>query len=193
MAITNNPLDSKKRILSNAKYVKLIPYKDEGTTLGTNSFTFDTLLADSTSFQNDDPTTNQRDSETKDEPAVQNTVLGAYQFATTSLDVQDEIIKAMMGWTTGTTDNDVVYAPVSYKPLYAMLIIGFTSTTDCLVAPKLKLNTKMVVASLKTSSGEVQITGTAYAGKLTIDSGQVETPSAFVPEAKLSKVIPSLA
>lgn len=193
MAITNDALDSGKVFLTNLKYMKVIPYTDEtGDTLGTKSFTFDTLLADSVSVQQDDNTVNSRDSETKDEPALENTVLGSYQIAATSLDVQDKILSAMMGWVTGTTDTTVSYAPTSYRPLYCMIIFAFNSTDKCIVAPKVKLNTKLVVASLKTSSGQIDIAGTAYAGKLTVDSVSVETPLASVSDNKLETVIPSL-
>lgn len=194
MAITNDALDSGKVLLTNLKYMKVIPYTDEtGDTLGTKSFTFDTLLADSVSVQQDDNTVNSRDSETKDEPALENTVLGSYQIAATSLDVQDKILAAMMGWVTGTTDATVSYAPTSYRPLYCMIIFAFNSTDKCIVAPKVKLNTKLVVASLKTSSGQIDIAGTAYAGKLTVDSAAVETPLASVPDGKLTTVVPALA
>ena len=194
MAITNDALDSGKVLLTNLKYMKVIPYTDEtGDTLGTKSFTFDTLLADSVSVQQDDNTVNSRDSETKDEPALENTVLGSYQIAATSLDVQDKILAAMMGWVTGTTDTTVSYAPTSYRPLYCMIIFAFNSTDKCIVAPKVKLNTKLVVASLKTSSGQIDIAGTAYAGKLTVDSAAVETPLASVSDDKLTTVIPALA
>ena len=194
MAITNDALDSGKVLLTNLKYMKVIPYTDEtGDTLGTKSFTFDTLLADSVSVQQDDNTVNSRDSETKDEPALENTVLGSYQIAATSLDVQDKILAAMMGWVTGTTDTTVSYAPTSYRPLYCMIIFAFNSTDKCIVAPKVKLNTKLVVASLKTSSGQIDIAGTAYAGKLTVDSTAVETPLASVSDDKLTTVIPALA
>lgn len=194
MAITNDALDSGKVFLTNLKYMKVIPYTDEtGDTLGTKSFTFDTLLADSVSVQQDDNTVNSRDSETKDEPALENTVLGSYQIAATSLDVQDKILSAMMGWVTGSTDTTVSYAPTSYRPLYCMIIFAFNSTVKCIVAPKVKLNTKLVVASLKTSSGQIDIAGTAYAGKLTVDSAEIETPLASVPDDKLNTVIPELA
>lgn len=193
MAMTNDALDSGKVLLTNLKYMKLIPYTDEnGETLGDKSFTFDTLLADSVSVEQDDNTVNSRDSETKDEPALENTVLGSYQIAATSLDVQDKILSAVMGWVTGTTDTDVSYAPTSYKPLWGMIIFAFNSTDKCFVAPRVKLNTKIVISSLKTSSGELQIAGTAYAGKLTIDSTSIETPLASVAEDKLTTVIPSL-
>lgn len=194
MAMTNDALTTGKVTLTNLKYMKVIPYTDEsGDTLGDKSFTFDTLLADSVSVQQDDNTVNSRDSETKDEPALENTVLGSYQIAATSLDVQDKILEAMMGWTIGTTDTTVAYAPSSYRPLWCMIIFAFNSTNKCFVAPKVKLNTKIVIASLKTSSGELQIAGTAYAGKLTVDSTSIETPLASVSDDKLETVIPSLA
>lgn len=194
MAITNDELTTGKVVLTNLKYMKVIPYTDDsGDTLGTKSFTFDTLLADSVSVQQDDNTVNSRDSETKDEPALENTILGKYQVAATSLDVQDKILEAMMSWVVGTTDTTVSYAPTSYKPKWCMIIFAFNSTDKCFVAPKVKLNSKIVVASLKTSSGEVQIAGTAYAGKLTIDSTTVETPLASVSDDKLTTVVPALA
>lgn len=194
MAITNDALTTGKVVLTNLKYMKVIPYTDDsGDTLGTESFTFDTLLADSVSVQQDDNTVNSRDSETKDEPALENTVLGKYQIAATSLDVQDKILEAMMSWVIGTTDTTVAYAPTAYKPKWCMIIFAFNSTDKCFVAPKVKLNSKIVIASLKTSSGELQIAGTAYAGKLTIDSTSVETPLASVPDNKLTTVVPALA
>lgn len=193
--MTNNKLDTGKVFLSNVKYLKMIPYTDEsGDSLGTVIYSFDTLLADSVSLQNDDPTTNQRDSETKDEPAIQSTILGSYQFAATSLDMQGEILEKFMGWVKGgSADTDVYYAPVAYKPLYVMIIIGFNSSEKVIVAPKVKLNSKVVLASLKTSSGQIDLVGTAYAGKLTIGSASVETPLAEAPEEKLSTMISGYA
>lgn len=192
--MTNNDLNSGKVFLSNLKYLKLIPYTDEsGDTLGQTIYSFDTLLADSVSLQNDDPTTNQRDSETKDEPAIQSTILGSYQFAATSLDMQGEILEKFLGWVKGgSTDTDVYYAPVSYKPLYALVILGFNTSDQVIIAPKVKLNSKVVLASLKTSSGQIDLAGTAYAGKLTIGGGKIETPLARAPESKLATLVPGM-
>lgn len=192
MAIMNDALTTGKKMLTNLKYMKLIPYTDEnGETLGDESFTFDTLLADSVSIEQDDNEVNERDCETKDEPALSNTVLGSYQIAATSLDVQPKILKAVMGWLTGSTSTDIAYAPVSYKNSWCMIIFAFNSTDVCIVAPRVKLNSKLVVGTLKTSSGELQIAGTAYTGTITVDSA-VETPLALVPETKLETAIPAL-
>ena len=191
MAITNNALDKNKILLYGLTELKLIPY--EGDALGTKSFTFDTLLADSVSLQQDENTTNQRDSETKSEPAIKNVVLGSWQFAATSLDLQGEILSNFGGWVAGRTDTDVYLAPSAYKALYAMAIMKFGSSEMCVVCPKIQIDARAVLASLKTSSSECAISGTAMEGELTVDSGKKKATVAFVPAEKLETVIPELA
>ena len=191
MAITNNALDKNKILLYGLTELKLIPY--EGDALGTKSFTFDTLLADSVSLQQDENTTNQRDSETKSEPAIKNVILGSWQFAATSLDLQGEILANFGGWVAGSTDKDVYLAPSAYKALYAMAIMKFGSSEMCVVCPKIQINARAVLASLKTSSSECAISGTALEGELTVDSAKKKATVAFVPAEKLETVIPELA
>lgn len=191
MAITNNALDRNKILLYGLTELKLIPY--EGDALGTESFTFDTLLADSVSLQQDENTTNQRDCETKSEPAIKNVVLGSWQFAATSLDLQGEILSNFGGWVAGSTDTDVYLAPSAYKALYAMAIMKFGSSEMCVVCPKIQIDARAVLASLKTSSSECVISGTALEGELTVDSGKKKATVAFVPAEKLEKAIPELA
>lgn len=191
MAITNNALDKNKILLYGLTELKLIPY--EGDSLGTKSFTFDTLLADSVSLQQDENTTNQRDSETKSEPAIKNVVLGSWQFAATSLDLQGEILANFGGWVAGSTDKDVYLAPSAYKALYAMAIMKFGSSETCVVCPKIQIDARAVLASLKTSSSECAISGTALEGELTVDSAKKKATVAFVPAEKLDTVIPELA
>lgn len=191
MAITNNALDKNKILLYGLTELKLIPYA--GDALGTKSFTFDTLLADSVSLQQDENTINQRDCETKSEPAIKNVVLGSWQFAATSLDLQGEILANFGGWVAGSTDTDVYLAPSAYKTLYAMAIMKFGSSDMCVVCPKIQIDARAVLASLKTSSSECAISGTAVEGELTVDSGKKKATAAFVPAEKLETVIPELA
>jgi hypothetical protein len=51
-----------------------------------------------------------------------------------------------------------------------------------LVVPKLKLNSKAVISSLKTGTGECQLAGTAYIAELKVgtDETATKTPMAFV-------------
>lgn len=191
MAITNNALDRNKILLYGLTELKLIPY--EGDDLGSKSFTFDTLLADSVSLQQDENTSNQRDCETKSEPAIKNVILGSWQFAATSLDLQNDILVNFGGWVAGETDTDVILAPSAYKTLYAMAIMKFGSSTTCVVCPKIQIDARAVLQSLKTSSGECAISGTAVEGELTVDSGKKKATVAFVPAGKLNTVIPKLA
>ena len=190
MAITTNSLTSGQVFLTNLKYMEIIPCTDDnGYVYGESSYRFDSLVADETSIEQDDNETNERDSEIRDEPIISNTVLGSYQIAAVSVDVQDEVLKAVNSWVIGSTDTDISYAPTSYKNLWCAVIFAFNSTDKCLVAPRVKLNSKVVVSSLKTSSGEVDIAGTAYSGYLIIDSGQIETPLASVPSEKVDTVL----
>lgn len=191
MAMTNNALDKNKIMLYGLTELMLIPY--DGDALGTKSFTFDTLLADSVSLQQDENTTNQRDCETKSEPAIKNVTLGSWQFAATSLDLQGEILANFGGWVAGETDTDVYLAPSAYKTLYAMAIMKFGSSDMCVVCPKIQIDARATLASLKTSSGECAISGTAIEGEITVDSGKKKATVAFVPSEKLNTVVPELA
>lgn len=193
MAITNDKLDKEKVFLYGVKEVTLIPYAEGGDALGTNSFTFDSILEDTVSLQQDENTTNERGCETRDEPLIKNIKLGAWQFAMTSLDFQAKILTNFGGWTTGETDEDIVMAPTAYKPVYALAIIKFNSSTTCVVCPKLQIDARATLASLKTSSGECPISGTAIEGDITVDSKKTKATIAFVPDEKLNTAIPELA
>lgn len=176
MALTVKILDDGKEVFTNVKQFAAIPYTDiNGETLGTEAYVFDNLMADSVSFTPDDNTTNTKDGETKDEPIIENVVLGRCQFAATSLDMRPDILTKMMGWTQDEV-NGVTYAPSTYKPLYACILVSFTSTDKMLVAPKVKINSKDVFSTLKTGSGEGQLAGTCYSTTVTVDDSPIKTP-----------------
>lgn len=186
MALTVNILDDGREIYSNVDQFVAIPYTDtEGETLGTDAYVFENLEADTVAFTPDDNTTNTRDGETKDEPIVENITLGRVQFAATSLDMRPEILKSMMGWTDDDT-NGVTYAPNQYKPVYTCIIVSFTSANRMLIAPRVKINSKDVFATLKTSSGEGRLAGTCYTAPVTLNDGTtiVRTPRFLIDKGK---------
>lgn len=184
MALTVKILDDGKEIFTNVKQFAAIPYTDiNGETLGTQAYVFDNLEADSVSFTPDDNTTNTRDGETKDEPIVENVILGSCQFSATSLDMRPEVLTSMMGWTQDE-ENGVTYAPSTYKPLYACILVSFTSTDKMLVAPRVKINSKDVFATLKTSSGEGQLSGTCYSASVTAGEQEIKTPRFLLDTTK---------
>lgn len=184
MALIIKKLDDGKEVFSNVKQFIAIPYTDiNGETLGTNAYIFENLLADSVSFTPDDNTSNTKDGETKDEPIVENIVLGRCQFAATSLDMRADVLTAMMGWTDDE-ENGITYAPSTYKPLYACILVSFTSTDRMLIAPKVKINSKDVFSTLKTGSGEGQLAGTCYTTTVTIAETPVTTPRFLLNSGK---------
>ena len=91
----------------------------------------------------------------------------------------------MMGWTDDDT-NGVTYAPNQYKPVYACIIVSFTSTDRRLIAPKVKINSKDVFATLKTSSGEGQLAGSCYTAAVTLGDSDtvIRTPRFLIDKAK---------
>lgn len=184
MALTVKILDDGKQVFTNVKQFTAIPYTDtNGETLGTDAYVFENLEADTVSFTPDDNTTNTRDGETKDEPIVENVTLGSCQFSATSLDMRPEVLTTMMGWTQDEV-NGVTYAPSTYKPLYVCLLVTFTSTDKMLVAPRVKINSKDVFATLKTSSGEGQLSGTCYSASVTVGDSPVKTPRLLLDASK---------
>ena len=158
MAITKT--DTGRVVLSNAEYVHVTPYVDEDT-LGTTTYDIVDIVGDSLSFTPDDNTINAKESEFKDDPLFENVTLGKYQFAATCIDFQNIVMQHIYGWEV---DGDNVYAPTGYKDKYALIEVCFRNEDIVVVAPKVKLNSKATIGSLKTGTGEGAMAGTAYTG-----------------------------
>lgn len=159
MAVTKT--DTGKIILANADYVHVTPYVDEDT-VGTETYDISSIVADTLSFTPDDNTVNARDGEFSDDALFENVLLGKYQFAGTCIDFQNKIMEAIYGWEVDDEGN--AYAPDSYKDKFVLIEVGFKNEDIIIVAPKVKLNSKATIASLKTSTAEGAIAGTAYSG-----------------------------
>lgn len=150
------------------------PYTEEGE-LGTTAYSLDNIVADSTSLTQDDPETNEIACETRDEPIDTVTTLGSFQFTTTSADVQPEFLTNFLGFTEDSTTH-ILYAPSAYKDTYAEFRLVF-GTNGSLVIPKVKLNSKIEAATLKTGMVQATIAGTAFSvEKTTTGSGKIFTP-----------------
>ena len=90
MAVTT--LNSGKVVFSKSTQILLTPYTDVDT-IGSTSYDLVDILADSLSFTPDDNTINSKDAEFRDEPLFENIMLGKIQFAATSTDMQNTIMK----------------------------------------------------------------------------------------------------
>lgn len=177
MAVTN--IDSSKRIvLSNADYLVITPYENEGK-IGTKSYDIRDIVADTLSLTPDDNTVNAKEWEFGDSALFENITLGKIQFAATCIDYQNDVLREIFGWKEGTS---AMYAPESYKDLYAVVEIGFKNENVAIVVPKLKLNSKAVISTLKTGTGEGQLAGSAYNANMKAgdETAYTSTPLAFV-------------
>ena len=170
-------LDSGRIVLSNAAYLYITPYTDEDN-LGADTYDIVNIVGDTLSFTPDDNTVNAKEWEFGDTPLFENITLGKIQFAATCIDFQNEVLKALMGWQL---KGDILYAPTSYKDIYALVEVGFKNEDVVVVVPKLKLNSKAIISTLKTGTGEGTLAGTAYNQTIVSGEDTIETPMAFIP------------
>ena len=182
--------DTGRIVLANAEYVHITPWTNEDT-IGTDTIDVTNIVGDTLSFTPDDNTVNAKESEFKDDPLFENIVLGKYQFAATCIDFQNTVMEKIFGWKK---DNKGVYAPTGYKDLYATIEVGFRNEDVVVVAPKIKMNSKATIGTLKTGTGEGQLAGTAYAAKVNNNDTTLcmltstdETPAAYTVGAKSFK------
>ena len=176
MAVTK--LDEGRIVLSNAEYVHITPYTDEDT-IGNVTYDVVNIVGDTLSFTPDDNTVNSKESEFKDDPLFENVILGKYQFAATCIDFQSAVMEAIFGWAKDSAGN--VFAPTGYNDKYAVIEIGFRNENVVVVAPKVKMNSKATIGTLKTGTGEGALAGTAYSESLTPKAGGARnTPIAFL-------------
>ena len=189
MAATIKPTLTGAKKLKGVKQILVTPYEEGGDTLGATAYQLDNIVADTTSITQDDPETTDIECETRDEPIDTVTTLGSYQFTTTSGDVQKELLTNIMGFQEDTSSK-ILYAPASYKDMYAEIRIVF-SNDDALVLPKVRLNNKIVAETLKTGLVQATIAGTAFSKEVTINSEPAQTPFYIVPSEGTDQNAPS--
>jgi hypothetical protein len=178
MAITK--LDTGVVTFSNAKALLFTPYTDVDT-IGATSYDLVSIVADTISLTPDDNTVNSKESEFSSTPLFENITLGPQKFAATCTDLQNTIMKEIMGWTVDAVSGSV-FAPTQYVDLYVKIEIQFKNTaTPSVIIPKLKLNSKTIISSLKTGSGECQMAGTAYEENIKVGEVTIKSPCAMIP------------
>lgn len=180
MATTPTVLDSTRRVFANLKYLYFTPWTDEST-LGTTTYDIVNIVGDTTSVEQEDNEVNEIPHEFSSEPLYENVTLGNKTFTCECIDFQNDVLKAMMGWRTDEAGN--AFAPIQYKDLYCKIEMGFNSTKDIVVLPKVKLNSRAVLSSMKTDASRGTITGTCYSAFVTAGETTKETDMAAIAEA----------
>lgn len=169
-----------RRQFSNLKKVLFTPWDDEKTQ-GNTTYDLVDIVADTTSVEQADNEVNTIEHEFSGSPLVENISYGEKTFATECIDMQNDVLKELLGWTTDDKGN--AFAPKGYKPLYCTVELHFNSTDDIIVLPKVLLNSKAVLASMKTDVSRANISGTCYPAFVTAGSTTKETDMAVIAKA----------
>lgn len=170
-------IDAGRRVFSNLKYIYFTPWTDEST-IGETTYDLVNIVGDTTSSEQDENEVNELPHEFSNEPLYENINLGKKNFTTECIDFQNDVLKNLFGWETDEAGNS--FAPLTYKDLYCKIEMGFNSTDDIIVLPKVKLNSRAVIASMKTDAARGNITGTCYSAYVTAGSTEKETDMAVV-------------
>ena len=176
-------IDAGRRVFANLKYLYFTPWTDEST-LGDTTYDLVNIVGDTTTVEQAENDINSLEHEFSNEPLYENITLGEKSFTTECIDFQNTVLKALFGWKTDEAGSAL--APTTYKDLYCKIEMGFNSTEDVLVLPKVKLNSRAVIASMKTDASRGNITGTCYSAYVTAGTLKDWTDMAVIAKANAS-------
>jgi hypothetical protein len=195
MAKTKKVIDSGRRVFTNLKYLYFTPWKkdEDGSWVeGDVAYDVNNIVGDSTTVEQEDNEVNEIEHEFRKEPLYENTTLGNRTFTTECLDFQNDVLANIMGWTVDGAGN--VYAPANYEELYCSIEMGFNSTEDVVVLPKVKMNSKAVLSSMKTDASRGTLSGTCYAAYLKVgENAAVLTDMAAIKKADDAEIVYSVS
>lgn len=152
-----------RRVFSNLAYLRVTPWSSEISGPDGDTYDITEVVADTTSVEQADNDNNTLEHEFSGAPLYENITLGKKTFSCESIDLQDAVLKGLFGWKE-IGSNKGMAAPVGYKQLYATIELGFINSMDEIVLPKVLMNSKAVIASMKTDASRANITGTCYNG-----------------------------
>ena len=152
-----------RRVFSNLEFIYVTPWTSENSGPGDTTYDISDVVADTTSVEQADNESNVIEHEFSANPLFENITLGDKTFTCESIDLGDTVLKELFGWNAlGSAGSDGVAAPSEYKHLYATITLGFVGQDDVIVLPKVLLNSKAVIASMKTDASKATISGTCY-------------------------------
>ena len=180
---TKKVIDAGRRVFANLKALIFTPWTDENT-LGDTSYDLVNIVGDTTSVEQADNNVNALDHEFSSEPLYENVQLGDKTFTAECIDFQNDVLKQLMGWEVA--EDGTAFAPIQYKDLYCKIEMQFNSTDDVVVLPKVKMNSKSILSSMKTDASRNTLSGTCYSAF--VKSGEIEneTDYAVIPKANVA-------
>lgn len=179
------PIDSGKVVFTGLKYMYITPWEEQedGTNvLSSNTYEIVNIVGDTTSLEQEDNETTAIEHEFSGTPLYEAVTLGSRTFTAECADYQKEVLEKLFGWET---QDDVVYAPSGYKTFFAAIELGFNSTDQVVVLPKVRLDSKVTLASMKTDIGRATISGTAYQAYAKVGTGNVFKTDMFITKESI--------
>lgn len=170
-------LDSGRRVFANLKALHFTPWTDEST-LGETTYDLVNIVGDTTSLEQAENEVNALDHEFSNEPLYEVINLGEKTFTTECIDFQNDVLKNLFGWEVSESGD--AFAPTVYEDLYCKIEMQFNSTDSVIVLPKVKLNSRAVIATMKTDASRGNITGTCYSAYVKAGTKEVETDMAVI-------------
>lgn len=176
MAKNKVVVDSGRTVFTGLKYMYITPWvaQSDGTGLELDDNTYEivNIVGDSTSLEQEDNDVQEVEHEFSSTPLYEAVTLGKKTFTAECADYQEKVLVNLFGWEKGEVtegeESDVQYAPTGYKEFYAAIELGFNSTDKVVVLPKVRLDSKVALASMKTDISRATITGSCYEAYLTI-------------------------
>lgn len=181
--MANTVIDAGRRVFANLKALIFTPWTDEST-IGEASYDLVNIVGDTTSVEQADNNVNSIEHEFSNEPLYENVTLGNKTFTCECIDFQNPVLKNLMGWEV--TEGGDAFAPITYKDLYCKVEMQFNSTDAVIVLPKVKMNSKAVLGTMKTDASRGTITGTAYSAYVKAGTKEAETDMAVVSATNAS-------
>ena len=170
-------LDSERRVFTNLKEILFTPWTSEST-IGEATYDLVNIVGDTTSVEQADNNVNEIEHEFSSEPLYENITLGKKSFTCDCIDFQNPVLKNLFGWET--TEGGDAFAPITYKDLFCKIEMQFNSTNDIVVLPKVKMNSKVVLSSMKSNVSKGTISGTCYSAYVKAGTKEQETDEAIV-------------
>lgn len=170
-------LDSERRVFTNLKAILFTPWTSESA-IGETTYDLVNIVGDTTSVEQADNSVNEIEHEFSSEPLYENITLGKKSFTCDCIDFQNDVLKNLFGWET--TEGGDAFAPITYKDLFCKIEMQFNSTNDIVVLPKVKMNSKVVLSSMKSNVSKGTISGTCYSAYVKAGTKEEETDEAIV-------------
>lgn len=176
-------IDAGRRVFTNLKSIIFTPWTSESA-LGNTSYDLVNIVGDTTSVEQADNDVQTIEHEFSSSPLYEAVTYGDKTFTCECIDFQNDVLKNLFGWDV--QEGGDAFAPLDYKDLFCKVEMHFNSTEDIVVLPKLKMNSKAVLSSLKTDAARGTISGTCYPAFVKAGEKESKTDMAVISKANAS-------